>query len=70
MKKLKKKDYNLKYNGHNKRHRSQADLKHLKFEMKEGEYVATLIDQFEHEIIKGYGKSIVDAINDMHSNLI
>lgn len=49
---------------------SQADLKHLKFEIKEGEYVVTLIDKFEHEIIKGYGQSIVDAINDMHSNLI
>lgn len=49
---------------------SHADLKHLKFEMKEGEYKVTLIDQFEYEIIKGYGKSIVDAINDLHSNLI
>ena len=49
---------------------SQADLKHLKFEMKEGEYVVTLVDELEYEIIKGYGKSIVDAINDLHSNLI
>lgn len=48
----------------------QAELKHLKFEMKEGEYIVTLIDQFEYEIIKGYGKSIVEAINDLHSNLI
>jgi hypothetical protein len=49
---------------------SQADLKHLKFEMREGEYIVTLIDQTEYEIIKGYGQSIVDAINDLHSNLI
>ena len=49
---------------------SQADLKHLKFEMRKDEYIVTLIDQSEYEIIKGYGQSIVDAINDMHSNLI
>ena len=49
---------------------SQADLKHLKFEMRKGEYIVTLIDKSEYEILKGYGQSIVDAINDLHSNLI
>ena len=48
----------------------EAVFKHLKFEWKNDQYVATLIDQNEYEIIKGYGGSVIEAINDLHSNLI
>ena len=30
----------------------------------------TLVDSEGFEIVKGYGKSIADAINDLHHNLI
>ncbi len=33
-------------------------------------YSVSLIDNEEHEIIKGYGNTILDAFNDMHDNLI
>lgn len=45
-------------------------LKHLKFEYINNEYVATLIDSSGYEIIKGYGNEIIEAINDLHSNLL
>lgn len=47
-----------------------AELKHLKVEFLNYEYIVTLVDKEKHEIIKGYGKSINDAINDMHQNLL
>ena len=45
-------------------------LKHLKFEQINNEYVATLIDSSGYEIIKGYGREIIEAINDLHCNLL
>ena len=49
---------------------SKADLKHLKFQKSEKEYIVTLIDDRGYEILKGYGKSTIEAINDLHHNLI
>ncbi len=49
---------------------AKSVFKHLKFEWKNDQYIATLIDQNEHEIIKGYGYSVIEAINDLHSNLV
>ena len=46
-----------------------AELKHLKVEFLNNEYVVTLVDEKAFEILKGYGNSIVNAINDLHSNL-
>ena len=48
----------------------KAELKYLKFERRQNEYVATLIDEEGYEILKGYGNSTIEAINDMHHNLI
>lgn len=45
-------------------------LKYLKFEMVNGEHNLTLIDLSGYEIVKGYGKTLIDAINDLHHNLI
>ena len=45
-------------------------LKYLKFEMDNGTYSATLNDLSGHDIVRGYGKTIIEAINDMHSCLI
>lgn len=45
-------------------------LKYLKFEMDKGTYIVTLNDLSGHDIVRGYGKSIIEAINDMHRGLI
>ena len=46
-----------------------SDLKNLKVEFIKNEYVVTLIDDQEYEILKGYGLSIPSAMNDLLSNL-
>ncbi len=45
-------------------------LKYLKFEMDNGIYTVTLNDLSEHDIVRGYGNTIIEAINDMHGGLI
>ena len=47
-----------------------SELKNLRFEYIKNEYVVTLVDNLGFKILKGYGNSIVDAINDLHQNLI
>ena len=49
---------------------NQSKLKHLRFENINNEHIAILIDQQEYEILKGYGNSPIEALNDLHSNLI
>ncbi|WP_370479787.1 hypothetical protein [Tamlana flava] len=44
-------------------------LANLKFEIKNNIHCVSLIDKKGFEIIKGYGKTIIDAINDLHSRL-
>jgi hypothetical protein len=45
-------------------------LKHLKFEKIKDKHIAILIDSTAHEIVRGYGDNQLEAINDLHSNLI
>jgi hypothetical protein len=47
-----------------------SELKNLKVEYFKNEYVVTLIDDHNYEILKGYGLSITDAINDLFRSLI
>jgi hypothetical protein len=47
-----------------------SDLKHLKVEFIKNEYVVSLVDDQQYEILKGYGLSISTAINDLLSNLL
>lgn len=47
-----------------------SELNHIIFENINNEFVAILIDEQEHEILKGYGKSQAEALNDLHDNLI
>lgn len=49
---------------------NQSDLKHLRFENLNNKHIAILVDQQEYEILKGYGNSKSEALNDLHSNLI
>ena len=45
-------------------------LKFLKVEKRKNEYVVTLVDGTGYEILKGYGITSIEAINDLHSNLV
>ncbi len=45
-------------------------LKHLKIEFIGVTYSASLVDASGIEIVKGYGNTEVEAINDLHSILI
>lgn len=45
-------------------------LKYLKFEIDNGIHIVTLNDLSGYDIVRGYGNSIIEAINDMHSGLI
>ncbi len=45
-------------------------LKYLNFEMIDGIHVVSLIDLANYPICKGYGGTIIKAINDLHSALI
>lgn len=45
-------------------------FKYLKVIAEKNRYTVTLIDNQEYEILKGYGNTALEAINDLHSNLI
>ncbi|GAL74584.1 hypothetical protein JCM19275_3439 [Nonlabens ulvanivorans] len=45
-------------------------LTNIKVSFLNSEYVITLIDSPDIEVLKGYGKNITDAMNDLFSNLI
>jgi len=47
-----------------------TELKNLKVEINNKEYCVSLIDKAGYEIVRGYGETVVEAINDLHSNLI
>ena len=49
---------------------NESELKYIRFENNNNEYVAILVDQQEFEILRGYGKSKIEALNDLHNNLI
>ncbi|MCW5518113.1 hypothetical protein [Muriicola sp. Z0-33] len=48
----------------------KKEFKYLKFGREQSKYVVTLIDERGYEIVRGYGTSNIEAINDMHSNII
>lgn len=45
-------------------------LKYLKFEVINNIHIVSLNDTKGYTIIKGYGDTVVEAVNDMHNNLI
>ncbi len=45
-------------------------IKYLKFEVINDIHIVSLNDTNGYTIVKGYGKSIIEAINDMHRGLI
>jgi len=49
---------------------SSIELDHLKFEHQSDDHIVSLVDAQGYKIISGYGKSIIEAINDLHHNLI
>ncbi len=42
----------------------------IEFEHQNDEHMVTLVDAQGYKIIRGYGTSIADAINDLHHNLL
>lgn len=52
------------------KHVNIIELEHLMLEVKKGEYIVTLVDATGYKIIRGYGKCAIEALNDMHHNLI
>jgi len=49
---------------------STVEFEHLMFENQSDEHIVTLVDAEGYKILRGYGKSIGEAINDLHNNLI
>ena len=47
-----------------------CELSYLKFDKKAEEHIVTLIDEEGFEVLKGYGKTLTTALNDLHQNLI
>ncbi len=45
-------------------------LKHVKIHYANNEYSVSLVDSAEYEIVKGYGTTIIEAINDLHAGLV
>ncbi len=45
-------------------------LKHVKVHYTNNEYSVSLVDSAEYEIVKGYGTTILEAINDLHAGLV
>ena len=45
-------------------------IKNIKFQVLNGKYIVSLIDLQGYEILKGYGNTIEEAINDLHCNLL
>ncbi|PKV50255.1 hypothetical protein ATE84_2310 [Aquimarina sp. MAR_2010_214] len=48
----------------------QDHLKHLLFEEVNDAYIVSLNDSSGYAVVKGYGNTVIDAINDLHSGLI
>ncbi|MBC3846294.1 hypothetical protein H8K90_07880 [Winogradskyella echinorum] len=45
-------------------------LKHIKVNKLNESFCVSLVDHKKFEITKGYGNTVIEAINDMHDNLI
>ena len=45
-------------------------LKHLQVDYNSNEYIVSLVDSQGYEIVRGYGSTAVEAINDLHSGLL
>jgi hypothetical protein len=45
-------------------------FKHLLFEVEDQKHIVSLVDAEGYKITKGYGDSLIEAINDMHHNFI
>lgn len=45
-------------------------LQHVQIEHIEKEYIVSLIDSKGYEIIKGYGSTLPEALNDLHAGLL
>jgi len=54
----------------NTSHVNTIEFEHLMLEVKNGEHIVTLVDAQGYKIISGYGNSAIEAINDMHHNLV
>jgi len=49
---------------------STLEFEHLTLESQSNKHIVTLVDVKGYKIIRGYGKCIIEAINDLHHNSI
>ncbi len=61
---------NTKQLEHKLEHINVIEFEHLMFEQEKDEHTVTLVDAEGYKITKGYGSSIIEAINDLHHNYI
>jgi hypothetical protein len=47
-----------------------SEFRHLRFEKKGGQHIVSLVDSNEYQILRGYGGTIIEAINDLHSGIL
>lgn len=48
----------------------KINFKYLRFDEVDNQFIAILIDKVGDEVVKGYGITKIEAINDLHSCLI
>jgi len=47
-----------------------SNFKHMTFEKLDKEYVVSLVDLNGNKIVRGYGNTTIEAITDLHNNLL
>lgn len=45
-------------------------LRHLRVDYNNREYIASLVDLTGFEVVRGYGKTVIEAINDLHAGFV
>lgn len=45
-------------------------MEHLKFEFSEEKHIVSLMDAAAYPTVRGYGKTLIEALNDLHKNLL
>lgn len=47
-----------------------GQMEHLKFEFYKEKHIVSLLDATGYSLVRGYGKTPLEALNDLHKNLL